>query len=288
MGRPLLAIRLTAAAAIAAALVAGCTGDPERPVLAEPGSEPAGEHTNGGPGSAADAAASTPEATTNTVASTAVAPDTEPVDTEPVDTEPADPRAKPRTVLGIDASHHQGTIDWEAVAGDDIEFAYLKATEGTTYTDPTFAGHREAAGRAGIEVGGYHYFSLCMPGAAQAEHFADVLGPLRRRTDLPPAVDLEVAGSCDSPPAAEALLDEVEAFLDVVEERTGLEPIVYLFPEFEAAYAFVDDLADHRQWVRRLGERPPIRDWWIWQRDDAGTVAGIAGPVDVNVARWRS
>lgn len=283
MGRPLLAIRLTAAAAIAAALVTGCTGDPERPVLAEPGSEPAGEHTDGGSGSAADAAASTAGATGTTGAKP---PDAETAASP--DTERADPRRKPRTVLGIDASHHQGTIDWEAVAGDDIEFAYLKATEGTTYTDPTFAGHREAAGRAGIEVGGYHYFSLCTPGAAQAEHFADVLGPLRlRRTDLPPAVDLEVAGSCASPPAAETLLDEVEAFLDVVEERTGLEPVVYLFPEFEAAYGFADDLADHRQWVRRLGDRPPVRDWWIWQRDDAGTVAGIAGPVDVNVARWR-
>ena len=46
---------------------------------------------------------------------------------------------------GIDASHHQGAIDWRAVAGDGITFAYLKATEGTSYTDPTFAQHRAEA-----------------------------------------------------------------------------------------------------------------------------------------------
>ncbi len=265
------------AALVAVVLVSGCTGDPERPVLAEPGSEPAGEQAGDRP--AATGATSAPWDGAGSGAESGSAATTAP----PPSATAEGPQRKPRTVLGIDASHHQGAIDWAAVAGDRIEFAYLKATEGTTYTDPTFADHREAAREEGLEVGGYHYFSLCTPGAAQAEHFADVLGPLRRRTDLPPAVDLEVAGSCDDPPAADALLAEVEAFLDVVEERTGLEPVVYLFPEFEAAYGFADDLAEHRQWVRRLGDRPPVREWWLWQRDDAGTVAGVVGPVDINV-----
>lgn len=187
-------------------------------------------------------------------------------------------------VRGIDASHHQGAIDWAAVAGDGIAFAYLKASEGTTYVDPTFADHRASALDVGIAVGGYHYFQLCSSGVEQATHFASVLGNLRPDGHLPPAVDLELAGSCGVPPAPDVLLAEVRSFLDRVETLTGREPVVYLYPELEARFGFADDLGDYRQWVRSL-DGPPDRAWWMWQQTDSGSVAGIAGPVDVNVAR---
>ena len=186
---------------------------------------------------------------------------------------------------GIDASHHQGAIDWEAVARDGISFAYLKASEGTSYTDPTFAQHRREALDVGLRVGGYHYFQLCSSGAEQAAHFASVLGDLGGSNQLPPAVDLELAGSCPTPPARAALLTEVRTFLERVEAATGREPVVYLYPELEARYGFAAELGDHRQWVRSLEGRP-TREWWIWQQTDSGSVSGIAGPVDVNVM-WR-
>ena len=58
--------------------------------------------------------------------------------------------------------------------------------------------------------------------------------------------------------------------------------MVYLYPEFEEEYGFAGELGDYRQWVRSLDGRPD-REWWIWQQTDSGSVAGIAGPVDVNV-----
>ena len=183
---------------------------------------------------------------------------------------------------GIDASHHQGAIDWRAVANDGVSFAYLKATEGTSYIDPTFAQHRAEALDLGLRVGGYHYFQLCSSGAEQAAHFASVVGDLREGNLLPGAVDLELAGSCPTPPARAVLLAEVRTFLRRVEALTGREPIVYLFPEFEDRFGFADELGEYRQWVRSLGGRPD-REWWIWQQTDSGSVAGIAGPVDVNV-----
>lgn len=193
------------------------------------------------------------------------------------------PTGQPGPRRGIDASHHQGAIDWPRVADAGISFAYLKATEGTTFTDPRFAEHRRAATRAGIDVAGYHYFQLCSDGTAQGEHFVAVLG--RQRGDLPPALDLELAGSCEEPPAAADLLAEVRAFLDVVDRHTGLRTVVYLYPEFEERFGFADDLADHPQWVRRLGDREPRRDWTVWQYDDDGTVPGVTGGVDLNLAK---
>lgn len=200
-------------------------------------------------------------------------------------TSAAPPERERVRLRGIDASHHQGTIAWQAVAGDGITFAYLKATEGTTYTDPTFAAHRAEAQDLGIRVGGYHYFQLCSSGAEQAAHFASVLGELDG-DDLPPAVDLELAGSCPTPPPRAVLLAEVRTFLEQLEATTGREPVVYLYPELEEEYGVAGALGDYRQWVRSLDGRPD-REWWIWQQTDSGSVAGIAGPVDVNVM-WRS
>lgn len=227
------------------------------------------------------APASTPPTTSTPTAS---AP---PATTTPTTTPSTTPTRDPEPRRGIDASHHQGAIDWPQVADAGISFAYLKATEGTTFTDPRFAEHRRAATRAGIDVAGYHYFQLCSDGAAQAEHFLDVLddGAGKRRSELPPALDLELAGSCDDPPPAATLLAEVREFLAVVDRHSGVPTLVYLYPDFEERFGFADDLAGHPQWVRRLGERQPRRAWTVWQYDDAGSVPGVPGRVDLNLAK---
>lgn len=204
--------------------------------------------------------------------------------TTPTPTAGPTPAPEPALVEGIDVSHHQGPIDWGLVAAAGIRFAYLKATEGTGFTDPRFAAHRAAAVRAGVAVAGYHYFQLCSDGAAQAEHFLDVLGDQPGGTTrlAPPALDLELAGSCATPPPRASLLAQVRAFLRTVDERLGTTTLVYLYPDFEERFGFAPDLAGHPQWVRRLGDRPPARDWAVWQYDDRGSVPGVRGGVDRN------
>ncbi len=39
---------------------------------------------------------------------------------------------------GIDVSHYQGTIDWKQIQEQDIAFALIKATEGSSYVDACF------------------------------------------------------------------------------------------------------------------------------------------------------
>ncbi len=193
------------------------------------------------------------------------------------------PGTQARLLHGIDASHHQGAIDWPTVAGSGIAFAYLKATEGTGFVDPRFAEHRREALAAGVRVGGYHYFQLCTDGAAQARHFLDVLGEVTRR-ELPPALDLELAGSCPTPPPRQQLLDEVREFIAPVERGTGRRVVVYLYPELEDRFGFAAEI-DRRMWVRRLGDEPPARRWWIWQKSQTARIPGVDGGVDLNVMR---
>lgn len=53
---------------------------------------------------------------------------------------------------GIDVSRHQELIAWERVAEDDIDFAYIKASEGGDLVDERFAENWFGAGEAGIDL----------------------------------------------------------------------------------------------------------------------------------------
>ena len=93
---------------------------------------------------------------------------------------------------GIDVSNHQGSsIDWLQVAGAGYTFAFAKASEGTTFTDSTYAINRTGATAAGIYFGAYHFAqpsgtsdaTITASAIAQADHFVDVAQP--KGGDLP-------------------------------------------------------------------------------------------------------
>ena len=46
------------------------------------------------------------------------------------------PSKKQYPVSGIDLSHYQGEVDWPVLAQQNIMFAYIKATEGSSHTVP--------------------------------------------------------------------------------------------------------------------------------------------------------
>jgi lysozyme len=182
-------------------------------------------------------------------------------------------------IRGIDVSHHQGVIDWQAVADDDVGFAYIKASEGGDYVDKDFATNVRAARDAGIAVGAYHFFTMCRPGAEQAANFLAQVKAVGAM--LPPAVDLEYEGNCASRPDAKSVAEELAAFLALVEAALGKQAVFYL------TYGFYDDYAaslpERPLWTRWIAWHPADEDWLIWQYHDKGTVKGIAGDVDLNV-----
>jgi lysozyme len=186
---------------------------------------------------------------------------------------------------GIDVSHHQGAIDWPRVAAEPrIRFAYLKATEGGDFVDPRFATNWQEARRAGLRVGAYHFFSFCRPGADQARHFLAVVP--RAPDALPPALDLELGGSCSGRPPPGEVLGEVAAWMAEVERALGTRPLLYVTPE--AYDLYVRGRAAHPLWIRDVVREPRLdrgHAWSIWQFWPRGRVAGIAGPVDLNALR---
>lgn len=186
---------------------------------------------------------------------------------------------------GVDVSNHQNEVDWERVAGDDMEFAYIKATEGGDFVDEWFDRNWEGAGAAGLDRGAYHFFTLCRPGDEQAANFLDVV-PLDPDA-LPPVVDLELAGNCADRPDREWVERELGAFLDAVESATGQRVVLYVGDDFEGEYHLRDEL-DRPIWHRRVLLRPDVEGWWIWQVQGYASIDGIEGGADLNVMRGDS
>ncbi|MCK6548345.1 hypothetical protein L6R52_21030 [Myxococcota bacterium] len=188
------------------------------------------------------------------------------------------------TVEGIDVSHWQGAIDWNAVAASGKRFAILKATEGTSYVDDTFARNWEGTKRAGLIRGAYHYFRPARDPIAQANHFADVMGPLGPG-DLPPMLDLEETDGLSPSRVADA----TRRFLDHLQLRTGRVPMIYTGYYFWRDQTGNPSGFSHYPLVMAAYVRgcPLVPDSWgrftMWQYSSTGRVPGIRGNVDLDV-----
>lgn len=191
------------------------------------------------------------------------------------------PARPPGEQHGVDVSNHQGAIDWDSVAGDGITFAYIKATEGGDWIDEQFAANWDGAGDAGLDRGAYHFFTLCRPGADQADNFLRIV-PADDES-LPPAVDLELAGNCEARPAGADVRRELTTFLDRVEAATGKQAIFYMGDDFDEAFDIRANIV-RPAWVASMLHRPP-EPWVIWQTSWTARVDGISVGVDLDVMK---
>lgn len=183
-------------------------------------------------------------------------------------------------VRGIDVSHHQGEIDWDALSGENLRFAFLKATEGADHADREYERNRDGARRAGIAYGSYHFFTFCTPGADQAEHFLARIGA--RPGALPPVADVEFSGNCRNWASLDAIRRELDVFLRRVEQVGGRRPLLYVTDD--AVERILDGRFDgYALWRRDVFFRPAQDDWLFWQYAHNARLAGIRGPVDLNV-----
>jgi lysozyme len=191
-------------------------------------------------------------------------------------------------VIGVDVSNHQGDIDWPALAGSNVAFAYIKATEGGDFRDKRFQLNWEGAKKAGLARGAYHFFTQCRSGAEQAKNFIATVP--REQGALSAVIDAEHMGPCRTGQQVSSVVQEITILLDALESHYGRRPFIYTTSEFDVAY-LQGQLVGERFWLRSLFWPPSFRtgQWVIWQFHNAGTRVGISGPVDLNVFRgsWR-
>ncbi|EHR63788.1 lysozyme [Saccharomonospora cyanea] len=135
------------------------------------------------------------------------------------------------TVPGIDVSSWQGNVDWSYWWNQGKRFAYVKATEGTSYENPYFAQQYNGSYNVGMIRGAYHFaLPNVSSGAAQANFFVDNGGGWSRDgKTLPGALDMEYnpyGATCYGKTKAQ-MTAWIKDFHDTYHARTGRWPVIY-------------------------------------------------------------
>jgi lysozyme len=181
----------------------------------------------------------------------------------------------------LDLSHWQRVTDWGAVRAAGIAAVILKATQGSGWTDPTFLARVLAAREAGLLVGAYHFLDASDP-EAQAAHFVAVAGAL-------PVLALDI--EANHLPGGTVSVGQAAEMAMRVAARTGRAPLVYIGrygPDGRGTGLPNTVLARCPLWLPFYGTAPVSAAGWdrptLWQYTNAGSVPGIAGPVDRSVS----
>ncbi len=210
-------------------------------------------------------------------------------------------------IYGIDLSKYQHihgkklhTIDWDRLrithlgslsrknVSKDIDFKvsfiFIKSTEGSSLMNPFYNADYAAARKRGYPVGTYHYFTHRSTGAEQARYFLS--HSHFNKGDLPPVLDLEpLPSQVKKMGGAIYMWSRVRNWLQIVEKKTGMRPILYVSQTFVNRWldAAPDIKHNYPVWIARYGEYKPDVKLWIWQLAPDGKVRGIAGHTDINV-----
>lgn len=151
------------------------------------------------------------------------------------------------------SSNNPHPIDWAAVKASGVTGVIVKATEGTGYTNPFYAGDIAGARAAGLDVAAYHYASFGDV-AAEAAYFKSVAGA--------DAKVLDVEMSTDSA--------WMQAF------RAALPTVNMLYGSGSTINRTIYPLT----WEASYGQSHPSGLCQMWQYTDALAVGGISAPVD--------
>lgn len=132
---------------------------------------------------------------------------------------------------GVDVSSHQGDVAWSTLWKSGVKWAYVKASEGTYYTNPYFARQYKGSHDVGMIRGAYHFATPdTTNGAAQADYFVDHGGGWSRDgKTLPGALDIEwnPYGDACYGKTPSGMVTWIRDFLTRYKARTGRDAVIY-------------------------------------------------------------
>lgn len=194
--------------------------------------------------------------------------------------------------MGIDVSKYQGSIDWEKVAADGVEFVFLRLglrgyESGKLVEDETFQANIQGALAHGIKVGVY-FFSQAVTEAEAVEEANFVLERIAPyQIDCPVVFDVEKVGSSTARMnqlTPQERTNVTIAFLDTI-EAAGYKSMFYHNMETALLLLELERLENYDKWFAYYGEDLyyPYA-YGVWQYSEKGSVNGIKGEVDMNIA----
>lgn len=185
---------------------------------------------------------------------------------------------------GIDISHWQGNIDYQAVKDSgEVDFVILKAggSDDGFYEDSRFRDYLDGFRSVDMPILGAYYFvgSGCVSegdGIADADRLCDILDGTGIKYAI---LDLESTDPSDIDGATEASI----GFMDRCIER-GYNTMIYAsdISGFQNRL-HLDRLDGYKKWVARYGSEPQyVSDYAMWQYSSDGSIPGISARVDMN------
>jgi beta-glucosidase-like glycosyl hydrolase len=186
---------------------------------------------------------------------------------------------------GMDVSSAQGNVDWQAAYNNGARFAYVKATEGTTYTNPYFAQQYNGSYNIGMIRGAYHYAHPdSSSGTTQADYFvAHGGGWSGDGQTLPPALVLQPGASATCYGlSTTAMVNWIKAFSDDVHTKYSKYPMIYTtFNWWNTCTANSSAFATTNPfWIASYTTTAPTSipagtaTWTMWQSASSGLLPG--------------
>lgn len=193
---------------------------------------------------------------------------------------------------GIDVSKYQGEIDWDKVKADGVEYAFIRLgirgyESGKLVLDEYFDDNMRGANDAGVMAGVYFFTQATSVEEAQEEAAYVIENLADFDVPYPVVYDVEMIVGSDGRAnhlTIQERTDITVAFCEAV-KAAGYTPMIYgnvkcftkmlditRLEAYEKWYAFYDDYMYFPY------------DVSIWQYTEKGTVDGIKGNVDMNIA----
>lgn len=195
-----------------------------------------------------------------------------------------------KSQMGVDVSEFQGSINWNDVAADGIEFAIIRVgcrgtTAGTLLEDSTFEANLAGARAAGLQVGVYFYSQAVNAEEAQTEA-EFVLGKLDgTQLNLPIVFDHEKTDEQSRTTDIDntSLTQAADAFCKRI-EAAGYQSMLYGNAADITRYNN-DHTLNYKVWYAEYGTLAPTArfDFCMWQYTNSGQVDGISTDVDLNI-----
>lgn len=192
---------------------------------------------------------------------------------------------------GIDVSYAQGVIDWEKVK-PNIDFAMIQAGYGQNHIDTQFVRNISECNRLGIPCGVY-WFSYALNSAMAAQEAQFCINAIRTfKINYPVCFDFEYfsVAYCQKRGVivTKAVATDIATTFLTAIEKAGYWAANYTNTDYLNRY-FLSSLPVRFDTWRAVYPAHPQFDAppsysGIWQYSSTGTINGIKGYVDCNIA----
>lgn len=203
------------------------------------------------------------------------------------------------TTMGIDVAKYQGTIDWQSLSDEQVDFAmvrigYRTIRDGVLEEDSNGRYNLQEGSRAGIPLGVYFFSTAISEGEAMEEARWVAEKIAQYPITYPVVYDCEGFRDPESRQYGmtnEARTDAALAFLRTI-KALGYEAMFYGSKNEMELFWEMDRIEKHyKVWVAQYPAEPypatPASSYegkhQMWQYSREGNISGIETPVDLNL-----